>query len=78
MNNITYEVMKSFYSILGCFNEDCSNSEIKQLYFAQLRKLHPDKFFINNNNIDNIEKNKNIEQLLLINKAWSVLGLVIY
>lgn len=68
---ITYEVMKNFYSILGCAHKDFSNCEIKQIYFDLLKKLHPDKIGAN-------YTTEEFDQLILINQAWFVLRLVIY
>lgn len=56
--------MRSFYTVLGC-NENCPIVEIKQAYFTLLRQLHPDK---------SAEKSSELDEFILVNKAWSVLG----
>lgn len=68
--------MKSFYSILGCNYENCSNSEIKHFYFTQLRKLHPDKNRVEGRSSKS-ESNVNVDEFVLINQAWFVLGFVL-
>lgn len=58
--------MKDFYSVLNC-NVKSTNTEIKQNYFALIRKIHPDKS----------RDSSNFEQFLIVKQAWTVLGFVL-